>query len=282
MAGASVLAARACMRSGVGKLTVHIPRRNNDILQISIPEAIIQHDRSDTMFTEASDLSAYDALAVGPGLGTDETTANAVFEQLEIAQRMDVPTVVDADALNILSQHPDWWSVMPERTIITPHPGELKRLTDAGISTDNVVLVKKGHPTTIIGNRELRNKETKKPSGTLEPSETLKHAETFICPYGNCGMATAGSGDVLTGIILGLLAQGYSTHDAAVLGVSLHALSGDLATKALGCHSMIASDIIEHLGEAFMSTRVRPQSNQSTAMARGFASQQLMQLGLWL
>ena len=231
MAGASVLAARSCLRTGVGKVTVCCPQKNNDILQIAVPEAILRHDASPTHFSEAIDIEAYDAVAIGPGLGTSAETAFALHEQLKMfkASAPDCPLILDADALNIISKNPSWACDIPNNTIISPHKGEQKRLRDADIDLARFILVDKGHPTRII----------------------LPSHDVFSCPYGNDGMATAGSGDVLTGIITGLLAQGYEPQDAAVLGVTLHALAGDAATADLGPHSVIASDITEHLPQAF-------------------------------
>ena len=140
---------------------------------------------------------------------------------------------MDADALNIFSQNPSWTDDITDGTIITPHKGEQKRLRDAGINLNKFILVDKGHPTKIV----------------------LPSKDIYTCPYGNDGMATAGSGDVLTGIITGLLAQGYDSESAAILGVTLHALAGDAATAALGSHSVIASDIIDFLPEAFKIIR---------------------------
>ena len=225
MAGACVLASRACLRSGAGKLTAHIAQRNNDIVQVSVPEAIIQHDDSLVMFTGAVDLSNYDALGIGPGLGTDEATAFAVHDQLLNARRLDIPTVIDADALNILAMYPQWWNDIPCRTVITPHAGEYARLEKAGLDFSRVTLVKKGHNTVITA-----------------PGKT-----SYVCPWGNSGMATAGSGDVLTGMILGFLAQGYGTAEAAVLGVAFHAMAGDKAASVYGEHSMTASDIVDNI-----------------------------------
>ncbi|MBQ2073135.1 MAG: NAD(P)H-hydrate dehydratase [Bacteroidaceae bacterium] len=225
MAGACVLASRACLRSGAGKLTAHIAQRNNDIVQVSVPEAIIQHDDSLVMFTGAVDLSNYDALGIGPGLGTDEATAFAVHDQLLNARRLDIPTVIDADALNILAMYPQWWNDIPGRTVITPHAGEYARLEKAGLDFGRVTLVKKGHNTVITA-----------------PGKT-----SYVCPWGNSGMATAGSGDVLTGMILSFLAQGYGTAEAAVLGVAFHAMAGDKAASVYGEHSMTASDIVDNI-----------------------------------
>ena len=235
MAGASVLATKACLRTGVGKVTVLCPHKNNDILQIAVPEAILRHDPSETLFSEAIDIEAYDAVAIGPGIGTSTETALALHEQIKRIKESSQkhPLLMDADALNILSQNPSWADDIPDGTIITPHKGEQKRLRDAGINLNKFILVDKGHPTKII----------------------LPSNNVYTCPYGNDGMATAGSGDVLTGVITGLLAQGYDSESAAILGVTLHALAGDAATAALGSHSVIASDIIDFLPEAFKIIR---------------------------
>lgn len=235
MAGAGILAGRGCMRSGVGKLTMHIPRKNNEIMQVALPEAILHHDDCDRHWTSlpipSSSPITYNAIGIGPGIGLENDTARALYQMLNRISQEPLPMVVDADALNLLAQNPEWFALLPQDTIITPHPLEYSRLMEAGIRTDNVVLVLKGHHTTITI------------PGTLK--------EQYVCPYGNDGMGTAGSGDVLTGIILGLLAQGYSPKDAVLLGVSLHAISGDLAAGQLGRHSLIASDLVEYLPKAF-------------------------------
>ena len=235
MAGAGILAGRSCMRSGVGKLTVHIPKMNNDIMQVALPEAILHHDEDNMRWTsmpvDTAPGTAYNAIGIGPGIGTRQETSDALHRFLESMAGCHVPMVLDADALNILSLHPDWLALLPQGTIITPHPLEYRRLVEAGACMDNVILVLKGHPTTI----------------TI-PGDTPAQ---YVCPYGNDGMGTAGSGDVLTGIILGLLAQGYPPRDAAILGVSLHAISGDFASEALGRHSLIASDLTDYLPQAF-------------------------------
>ena len=235
MAGAGILAGRSCMRSGVGKLTVHIPKMNNDIMQVALPEAILHHDEDNMRWTsmpvDTAPGTAYNAIGIGPGIGTRQETSDALHRFLESMAGCHVPMVLDADALNILSLHPDWLALLPQGTILTPHPLECRRLVEAGACMDNVILVLKGHPTTI----------------TI-PGDTPAQ---YVCPYGNDGMGTAGSGDVLTGIILGLLAQGYPPRDAAILGVSLHAISGDFASEALGRHSLIASDLTDYLPQAF-------------------------------
>lgn len=236
MAGASVLAGRGCMRSGAGKLTLHIPRHNNDIMQMSLPEAVLHHDESDIRWTSSPFFhtrpETYNAIGIGPGIGTAQETARALHDTLQSLARVHRPLVLDADALNLLAQNPDWFSMLRRDTIITPHPLELRRMHDAGIRTDNVILVAKGHRTTI-------NIPGPRP-------------KQYRCPWGNDGMATAGSGDVLTGIILGLSAQGYPPSHAAILGVSLHAIGGDIAARQRGRHSIMASDLAENIGRAFM------------------------------
>ena len=231
MAGACILAGKGCMRSGVGKLTIHTPRLNNDIIQISLPEAIMHHDLDGNVWTcVLHPCSMYNAIGIGPGIGKHAKTAEALHETLIALQEENIPMVMDADALNLLAEHPEWSSLLPENTILTPHPLEYRRLMDASFDMERLILVLKGHPTSIC-----------------IPNST----DTYMCPFGNNGMGTAGSGDVLTGIILGLLAQGYTPKDAAILGVSLHAISGDIAASELGEHSLIASDLITYLPKAF-------------------------------
>lgn len=232
MAGASVLAARACMRSGVGKCTLHIPRANNDIVQISAPEVIVSHDADAHEFTTPLPLDAYDALAIGPGLGLSDRIVSAVGQQLAMAR--SCRCVVDADALNVLARCPSLLTSLPEKAILTPHPAEYRRMAGDEephlfAARHKAVLVLKGHPTRIFT-----------PDGG-----------NFECPWGNSGMGTAGSGDVLTGIVVALLAQGYDPVEAALLGVSLHALSGDCAAADKGEHSLVASDLIGYLPAAF-------------------------------
>ena len=240
MAGAAILAARACLRSGAGKLTVHTPRRNVPILQTSVPEAVLHTDREETFFSEALPTEGFQAVAVGPGLGTAEATAVAMLAQLRRAQ---CPAVADADALNILAARRTWMQQLPKGIILTPHPKELERLE--GQCTDSYERLTKA--------RQLAER--------LQGYVILKGHHTAVClpdghvtfnTTGNAGMATAGSGDVLTGIILGLLARGYQQREACILGVYLHGLAGDLAAQDLGEESLMASDIIQYLPKAFL------------------------------
>lgn len=241
MAGAAVLAARACLRSGIGKVTVHTPQRNNDILQLSVPEAILTNSAGDEHITQSISSEPFQAVAIGPGIGTEQTTAVAFIEQVRHTR---VPLVVDADGLNILAEHKGWMQQMPAGCILTPHPVEMRRI---GIrSTDSY--------STLLESMEI--------AARYKSYVILKGHYTAICtpegriffnPTGNSGMATAGSGDVLTGIILALLAQGYVPQHACLLGVYVHGLAGDMAAQELGEISLTASDIVNYLPRAFQA-----------------------------
>ena len=240
MAGASVLAAKACMRAGVGKVTVHVPLRNNDILQTAVPEAIVSHDSDGYMFTEAVASDDFDAMGIGPGLGTEETTAIAMISQI---RRTQAPTVIDADGLNILASHRAWLQQIPVDSILTPHPVEFERLAGGRFNDSyermekavemarsmHIYIIVKDHYSMLC-----------MPNGKVVFNST-----------GNSGMATAGSGDVLTGIITALLARGYSQKEACIIGMFLHGLAGDIAAEELGKESLMASDIINCLPKAF-------------------------------
>ncbi len=239
MAGAAILATKACLRAGAGKVTVHTPKRNVAVMQTSVPEAVLQIDREETVFSEGVATEDFQAMGVGPGLGTSEQTAITLIAQL---RRASCPIVADADALNILANRHAWMQQLPKGIILTPHPKELDRLE--GQSLDSFERLSKA--------RDLAER--------LQGYVVLKGHNTAICmpdghvvfnPTGNAGMATAGSGDVLTGIITGLLAQGYSRQQACLMGVYLHGLAGDLAARELGEYSLMASDIIDYLPRAF-------------------------------
>lgn len=243
MAGASILSAKACLRCGVGLLTAHVPQRNNDILQISVPEAILEHDSNDDCFSSLSNGDSYDAIAIGPGIGQHPDTALAVIEQ---TKRAHVPVILDADALNILSTHKGWMLQLPKHTILTPHPKELERMI--GFCNDSFERLNKAKE---LATRQQIYIIIKGAWSTVVTPEGY----AFFNPTGNPGMATAGSGDVLTGILLALAAEGYTPEDACRLGVYVHGLAGDIAAGKLGEISMTASDIIDCLPEAWMKLR---------------------------
>lgn len=239
MAGAAILAAKACLRSGIGLLTVHTASRNNDILQTAVPEAMVQADLFEHFFATPVDTDIYQAVAIGPGLGQEANTANALAEQLKLCT---MPILLDADALNILSENREWLAYIPKNSILTPHPKELDRL--AGISHNSFERLNKA--------RDL--------AANLQCFIILKGAYTavvtpegkcFFNPTGNPGMATGGSGDVLTGILLSLLAQGYKPEEACKLGVYVHGMAGDIAAKEKGEISLLAGDIVDYLPAAW-------------------------------
>lgn len=239
MAGAAVLATRACLRSGVGKVTTLTPRCNYNIMQVSVPEAVLALDRED-YYSEAVSTDEYDAVGVGPGLGRQEGSALALMSQL---QQTTCPIVLDADALNMLGSHGTWINQLPDNVIMTPHPKEFDRLAATTCHSDSqrlkvacdmaeslrAYILLKGHYSALC-----------LPDGNVVFNTT-----------GNSGMATAGSGDVLTGIITALLARGYSRKWACVVGMYLHGLAGDIAAERVGKESLVASDIIDALPEAF-------------------------------
>lgn len=237
--GAAVLSTKACLRSGVGLLTTHIPKTGYNILQTAIPEAMTSIDASDKIFSELPDLLKYNAIGIGPGIGRENESQNA-FKLL--IQNSPVPLVIDADAINILGENKTWIAFLPENSILTPHPKEFERI--AGKTNNNF------ERYNLQREFSIKNKVY----------IVLKGAHTAIsCPDGNVyfnstgnpGMATAGSGDVLTGIILSLFAQGYSSKQASLLGVFIHGLAGDIAAEKLSLESLIASDIIDNLPYAF-------------------------------
>ncbi len=241
MMGAATLAARSILRSGAGLVCVHIPGSGVDILQTLIPEAILSIDPNKEVVTQLPDLDGYSAVGIGVGLGEHPYSAD-VLEELLVSSVE--PLVIDASALNILSTHPHWVTHIPPNSILTPHPRELERL--AGVQFKNswerlhkaielakkmqVIIVVKGAYSAVV-----------MPTGVVHFNST-----------GNSGMATAGSGDVLTGVITSLLAQGYSPEEAAKLGVFAHGYAGDAAAAKYSKAAMIASDVIESLPEFFL------------------------------
>ena len=237
--GAAVLASRACLRSGVGLLHTHIPKAGYEIMQTATPETMLSIDRYDNYFSQVPKLGLFTAVGIGPGLGTEYQSQMALKL---LIQEYPNPIVFDADALNILAENKTWLAFLPKGSILTPHPKEFERL--AGKWANDFERM-----------QMLRDFAFKHGVYVV-----LKGAFTSICfPGGDCyfnstgnpGMATAGSGDVLTGLITGLLAQGYSPGQSAVLGVYLHGLAGDIAAKKLGMEALLAGDLIEHIGKAF-------------------------------
>jgi NAD(P)H-hydrate epimerase len=237
--GAAILSANACLRSGVGLLTLHVPKCGYDIMQVAVPEAMVSVDMDEQSFSRVEVPLRFETIGIGSGIGTRNRTRHALRWLIEHYER---PMVLDADALNIIADEPQWLDLIPKGSILTPHPKEFERLF--------------GKAPNDFERLELMREM----SHTLKAVILLKGAHTAIAfpngqvyfnSTGNPGMATAGSGDVLTGILTALLAQGYAPHEATMIGVYVHGLAGDLAAAELGHNAMIASDITRYLGKAF-------------------------------
>ena len=235
MAGAAVLASKAALRAGAGLVSIHSVDENRIILQSTVPEAIFVN--------ELTDPERYNSFTFGPGLGTNEQTAEMLFELLKTLRK---PCVLDADALNIISSHKNFLEFIPENSILTPHPGEFERLF--GPSANSQERMAKASALA----QEYGFVIVLKGANTLIATPDRK---LYFNSTGNPGMASGGMGDVLTGIIVGLLAQGYSSTDSAVLGVYLHGLSADLALQTQSEESLLASDVAGNLGNTFKHLR---------------------------
>ena len=239
--GAAILCVRAALRSGLGLLTVHVPASTNQLIQMSAPEAMTSVDQNEKYFTALPADLNFTSLGIGPGIGQ----ANETRVGLEkLFSEYKSPIVLDADALNILSLNLSLLNQIPANSILTPHPKEFERL--AGAWKDDFNRLQK----QIELSKRINSIIVLKGAFT---SISLPNGKVYFNPTGNPGMATGGSGDVLTGILTGLLAQGYSAEHAAILGVYLHGLAGDLAAQELGMYSLIASDLIDFLPKAFLN-----------------------------
>ena len=242
MMGSAVMAARSVLKSGAGLVTVHSAKRGLNIVQTAVPEAMFEPDRNEHFITDMKIHHNHQAVGVGPGIGTQEQTSAALQT---LFQNCTAPMVVDADALNCIAQRPAMLTLLPPKTIITPHIGEFDRLFGERQNSEdrlkaaiemsrkyNIIIVLKGHYTAVI-----------RPTGRV-----------YFNTTGNPGMATAGSGDVLTGIITAFLAQRYNPEYAATIGVYIHGLAGDLAAEELGEFGMTAMDIAAYVGRAIRQT----------------------------
>jgi hydroxyethylthiazole kinase-like uncharacterized protein yjeF len=243
--GAISLASKAALKTGCGLVTAYIPACGYSILQSTFPEAQVQTDPLEThisMFREQ--LTDYNAVGIGMGMGTHQDTENALrqlFEQLKLTPEIP-PLLFDADAINILAKNTDWHALIPPNSILTPHPKELERLI--GSWADDFEKIEKVRDWSRLYQQIVVVKGAN--SAIVIPDGTVHFNST-----GNPGMATGGSGDVLSGIITSLLAQRYAPADAALLGVYLHGLAGDLAAMSIHEKSIIATDIIDHLSGAW-------------------------------
>lgn len=237
--GACILAARSALRSGLGLLTVHVPQSGYTIIQTAVPEAMTTVDQSPDFFSGREIESFYTTVGIGPGLGQAPETVNAL-EYLVTSFKK--PIVIDADALNILATNPKLLALIPHGSILTPHPGEFERLVGKWENDFDKLDKLMGLATRIQSVVVLKGAY----SVIATPDKKL-----FFNSTGNPGMATGGSGDVLTGILTGLIAQSYSAIEASIIGVYLHGLAGDLALREKGQNSLIAGDIVDFLPAGF-------------------------------
>ena len=249
--GAAFLASKACLKSGAGLVTSFIPKCGYTILQTSLPEAMVITDIDQECITEIDFEITLTAIAIGVGMGTATKTIKAFKAFLSKNKNT---LILDADAINMLSEDRTLLKLLPPKTILTPHPGELKRLVgpwrDDFDKLQKIKILSKKYDLIIVS----------KEAHTI----INYHENLYINNTGNPGMATAGSGDVLTGIITAMLSQGYEPLSAAIFGVYLHGSAGDIAVLKTGYQSLIASSIIDHIGEAFtdLFKQETPQQEQ--------------------
>lgn len=245
--GAAVLSARACLHAGVGLLTCHVPQCGYQIMQISAPCAMCITDPEEAtsnhfheIFTDAETAGKYRALGIGPGLGTATATAKS-FEKL--LERYRQPMVIDADALNILAAYPFLLQHIPPGSILTPHPKEFERIFGAADNDFDRLELLSQQAVSLQVYLLLKGRHT---------AVACPDGSVYFNATGNPGMATGGSGDVLTGILTALLAQAYAPKAAVLLGVYLHGLAGDIAAARYSQEAMTAESIIDCLGPAFL------------------------------
>lgn len=237
--GAAVLASKAVLYAGAGLLTTHIPSRGESVLQLAIPEAMVSLDESVDFVSQLPNLFPFSSIGIGPGIGRSENLVGIITT---LFQSSTVPLVIDADAINVLSDHPVLQSLVPSNSILTPHVREFERLIgklrleeqelinlqQEWSILHQVILVRKSHQTVITG---------------IE-------GNVYINTTGNPGLAKGGSGDVLTGMITGFLAQGYSPIESALIATYVHGKAADIAVRTINENSLLATDIILHISAA--------------------------------
>ncbi|GHA66036.1 bifunctional ADP-dependent NAD(P)H-hydrate dehydratase/NAD(P)H-hydrate epimerase [Pontibacter akesuensis] len=247
--GAAVLAARACLRSGVGLLTIQAPQAGYIILQTAVPEAMTLTDKNRRHLSELPrEIDKFDVIGVGPGLGTERVTKTAIGQLLATSHH---PLVIDADAINIIAGSEKLKAQLPKKkAIFTPHPKEFERLV--GKVKNDYDRLQHLREFCVEYQCYVTLKGSHTAIGTPE-------GKVYFNSTGNSGMATGGTGDVLTGIVTALVGQAYTLEEACLLGVYVHGLAADLALHTVGAISMTASDVIDHLPKAFLHlTRPMP------------------------
>ena len=237
--GAAILASEACLRSGTGLLSVHIPASGYQIMQSTVPEAMVSTDTDPDHLSTLPDISIYTSIGIGPGIGTHAASAKALKKLIQTAE---APLVIDADALNIISENKTWLGFLSHQSILTPHPKEFDRLTkvhgDSWARLESARTLAQKHGIIIV----LKGAHT---------AIALPDGSVWFNSTGNPALAKGGSGDILTGIITALLARGYGPYIAAAMGVYLHGLAADIAVSEINAESLIATDVISHLSAAF-------------------------------
>lgn len=239
--GAAIMSAHSLLRSGAGLLTVCVPQCGYEIMQTSVPEAMVLVKGTDYLKFEELDLKAYSTVGIGPGIGTEQDTQQSVKLILEQSEK---PLVIDADALNAISLNKEWLNLIPLNSILTPHPKEFEGLTKTVINDFE------RHQLQIEFSKQYKVYVVLKGAHTCI---TTPEGKSYFNSTGNSGLAKGGSGDVLTGLITGLLAQGYTSFEASVIGVYVHGLAGDITKQEKGDIAMIPTDVISNLPKAFMS-----------------------------
>jgi hydroxyethylthiazole kinase-like uncharacterized protein yjeF len=251
--GAAVLAAKAAFRAGAGLVTCFIPKCGYEIIQTALPEAMVVTDSNENLISNIDYIIKPSALAVGMGIGTAPETVSAL-EKLFVREKASM--VIDADAINCISENKKLLKILPKNSILTPHLGELKRLIGAWDNDydrlEKTRKFSKKHKVIVI----IKGAH----------SITVKDDNLYINTTGNPGMATAGSGDVLSGVVAGLLSEGYDPLSAAIFGVYLHGSAGNIVTQSLGFEALMASDINDAIGNAyielFTQESPQPQNNK--------------------
>ena len=241
MMGASVLSSKAALRAGIGILTAHVPKSGYNIMQTTLPEALCHCDENEHYFTGIpfKDLDKYTAVAVGCGLGTQPETAQGLKQLIGDYKGS---LVIDADAINILAENKTWLEFLPTNCIITPHMKEFERLTSKP---------KDGYERLEMQREfSVRHRCVVILKGACTSISTHQ-GYLYLCMFGNPGMAKGGSGDMLTGMLLALLAQGYTPAQAAMIGVYLHGTAADKAVGKQSYESLLSSDMIEYIGQAY-------------------------------
>ena len=247
--GSMLLASKSCLRVGAGLVSALVPECGYDIMQTGLPEAmVVDHDNDNYLEDFEFDIEP-SVICIGVGLGMHEKTFEAFVDFLK---KNDKPLVIDADGLNMLSKDKVLLKFIPKQTVLTPHVKELERLI--GVWSDDFDKLEK----VKIFSKKYSCIVVIKGANTI----TVHNDEIYVNTTGNPGMATAGTGDVLAGIITGLISQGYKALQASIFGVYLHGSAGDIAVESLGYQALLASDIVNNIGKAYLELFKQPDQNK--------------------